>query len=95
LKAGQALFNGLLRFVRAAHFLVELSDIFGNLLLGFRFRLAGEYFSLFLSMFIAFVFTFVGSVSISRSSSSCRMYLATVLALMSVCWLMCPMLGQH
>ena len=39
--------------------------------------------------------TFVGSVSISRFSSSCRMYFATVLALMPVYWQIRPILGQH
>ena len=41
----------------------------------------------------ALVFTFVGSVSISRFSSNCRMYFATVLALMPVCWQILPILG--
>ena len=40
---GQALPYGFLGFIRAAHFLVELGDVVGNLLLGFRFRLAGEH----------------------------------------------------
>ena len=40
---GQALPYGFLGLSRAAHFLVELCDVVGNLLLGFRFRLAGEH----------------------------------------------------
>lgn len=43
----------------------------------------------------SFVRTLVGSVSIKRFSSSCRMYLATVLALIPVCWKILPMLGQY
>ena len=39
------------------------------------------------------VCTFVGSTPISRFSSSCRMYLATVLALIPVYWLMRPNAG--
>ena len=39
--------------------------------------------------------TLVGSTSMSRFSSSWLMYLATVLALIPVYWLMRPMLGQH
>ena len=43
----------------------------------------------------ALVFTFVGSVSISRFSSSCRTYFATVLALMPVYCQIFQNLGQH
>ena len=39
--------------------------------------------------------TLVGSTSMSRLSSNCRIYFATVLALIPVDWLMRPMLGQH
>ena len=41
--AGEAVLQCFLRFLRAADFLVELGDVVGNLLLGFRFRLAGEH----------------------------------------------------
>ena len=39
----EAVFQGFLRFVRVTHLCVELGDVGGNLLLGFRFRLAGEH----------------------------------------------------
>ena len=41
--AGEAVLQCFLRFLRAADFLVELGDVVGNLLLGFRLRLAGEH----------------------------------------------------
>ena len=42
---GQAVFYGFLRFVRVTHFLVELGDVGGNLLLCFRLGFAGEHFA--------------------------------------------------
>ena len=50
--AGQTFFNGLLAFIRAADFLVELGDIGSDFLLGFRFRLAGEHLAPFHSLLI-------------------------------------------
>ena len=50
--AGQTFFNGLLAFIRAADFLVELGDIDSDFLLGFRFRLAGEHLAPFHSLLI-------------------------------------------
>ena len=42
---GQAVFNGLLRFVRVTHFCVELRDVSCDFLLGLGLGLAGKHFA--------------------------------------------------
>lgn len=49
---GQAVFNGLLRFVRVTHLCVKLGNVGGDLLLSLCFRLAGEYLAAFDSLLI-------------------------------------------
>ena len=49
---GQAVLYGFLRFIRVTHFLVELSDVGSDLLLGFCLCLAGEYFAAFDSLLV-------------------------------------------
>ena len=50
--SGEAVFQGFLRFVRVTHLSVELGDVGGNLLLGFRLGLAGEHLTAFDSLLV-------------------------------------------